>query len=219
MFSTASRLTTSLTEHSPIDNPFPQSRRPSGRIVARLQSEPCCARGTVGPNPFLRRHLPLDRRLLLRHQLHPLPPDQALVVGGLLDHPGLRRVDRRADRCSRASSCHISTPSCNRSCHTNPHDVEYAFLFGVLWGIGGITFGLAIRYLGIALGYAIALGLCAFFGTLVPPVYHRRDRHALPPDLRPSSFCWACLSASIGVAVNGAAGYSKEQEMTPEGKA
>jgi L-rhamnose-H+ transport protein len=44
---------------------------------------------------------------------------------------------------------------------TNPKDVMFAFLFGVLWGVGGITFGLAIRYLGIALGYAIALGLRA----------------------------------------------------------
>src|ERR1700744_3527995 len=54
----------------------------------------------------------------------------------------------------------------------DPSSLRYALLFGVLWGVGGITFGLAIRYLGIALGYAIALGLCAFFGTLVPPIYH-----------------------------------------------
>ena len=61
----------------------------------------------------------------------------------------------------------------------------YAILFGILWGVGGITFGLAIRYLGIALGYAIALGLCAFFGTLVPPVYHREIGTLSPSDLRP----------------------------------
>ncbi|NLA49595.1 MAG: rhamnose/proton symporter RhaT, partial [Bacteroidales bacterium] len=36
--------------------------------------------------------------------------------------------------------------------------------FGVLWGFGGLTFGLALRYLGIALGQSIALGLCAAFG-------------------------------------------------------
>ena len=54
---------------------------------------------------------------------------------------------------------------------THPADLRYALLFGILWGVGGITFGLAIRYLGIALGYAIALGLCAFFGTLVPPIF------------------------------------------------
>ena len=94
----------------------------------------------------------------------------------------------------------------------------YAFLFGVLWGVGGITFGLAIRYLGIALGYAIALGLCAFFGTLVPPVYHGQiiDPRSIRPPGRSSSS--ASSSASFGVAVNGAAGYSKEQEITPEEK-
>ena len=42
--------------------------------------------------------------------------------------------------------------------------------FGVLWGFGGLTFGLALRYLGIALGQSIALGLCAAFGTLLPPI-------------------------------------------------
>jgi len=45
-----------------------------------------------------------------------------------------------------------------------------AAFFGLLWGFGGLTFGLSIRYLGIALGQSIALGLCAAFGTLIPPV-------------------------------------------------
>ena len=53
---------------------------------------------------------------------------------------------------------------------SDPRQVSYELLFGMLWGVGGITFGLAIRYLGIALGYAIALGLCAAFGTVVPPM-------------------------------------------------
>ncbi len=101
--------------------------------------------------------------------------------------------------------------------HTNPHDVEYAFLFGVLWGIGGITFGLAIRYLGIALGYAIALGLCAFFGTLVPPVYHRQIT-TLFHQTSGEFILFGVFVCIVGVAVNGAAGYSKEQEMTPEVK-
>jgi L-rhamnose-H+ transport protein len=100
----------------------------------------------------------------------------------------------------------------------NPASLRYALLFGVLWGVGGITFGLAIRYLGIALGYAIALGLCAFFGTLVPPVYsgeivslfHQRSGQVI---------LLGVLVCVIGVAVNGAAGYSKEQEITPEEKA
>ncbi len=101
---------------------------------------------------------------------------------------------------------------------SHPSDLRYALLFGILWGVGGITFGLAIRYLGIALGYAIALGLCAFFGTLVPPVFtgqimsliHQKSGEIILLGV------FVCL---VGVAVNGAAGYSKEQEITPEEKA
>ena len=101
---------------------------------------------------------------------------------------------------------------------TNPKDVMFAFLFGVLWGVGGITFGLAIRYLGIALGYAIALGLCAFFGTLVPPVYHRQIM-TLAHQTSGQIILLGVVVCLIGVAVNGAAGYSKEKEITPEEKA
>ncbi|WP_420458206.1 L-rhamnose/proton symporter RhaT [Neolewinella sp.] len=52
-----------------------------------------------------------------------------------------------------------------------PTTLFYAFLFGLLWGIGGLTFGLSMRYLGISLGMAVALGFSAAFGTLVPPIY------------------------------------------------
>jgi L-rhamnose-H+ transport protein len=45
-----------------------------------------------------------------------------------------------------------------------------AVLFGSLWGVGGLTFGLSMRYLGIAMGQSIALGFCAAFGTLIPPI-------------------------------------------------
>lgn len=44
----------------------------------------------------------------------------------------------------------------------------WAVFYGALWGIGGLTFGLSMRYLGVALGQSIALGLCAGLGTLVP---------------------------------------------------
>src|SRR6478735_5299833 len=49
--------------------------------------------------------------------------------------------------------------------------VRWSYLFGVLWGIGGAMFGLTVRYLGFALGTAMALGYCAAFGTLLPPVF------------------------------------------------
>jgi L-rhamnose-H+ transport protein len=47
----------------------------------------------------------------------------------------------------------------------------WMYFFGVLWGVGGLTFGLTMRYLGIALGMAMALGYCAIFGTLMPPLF------------------------------------------------
>jgi len=94
----------------------------------------------------------------------------------------------------------------------------YALFWGALWGVGGLTFGLAIRYLGIALGYAIALGLCTAFGTLIPPIYsgemstiiHERSGLVILAGVA------LCL---IAVAVNGAAGLSKERETTAEEKA
>jgi L-rhamnose-H+ transport protein len=101
---------------------------------------------------------------------------------------------------------------------TNPRNVMLAFVFGVLWGVGGITFGLAIRYLGIALGYAIALGLCAAFGTVVPPIAHGQFG-AILHSTAGQIILLGVLVCLIGVAVNGAAGVSKEHEITPEEKA
>lgn len=43
-------------------------------------------------------------------------------------------------------------------------------LCGALWGMGGLTFGLTMRYLGLSLGMAVALGLCTVIGTLGPPL-------------------------------------------------
>ena len=43
--------------------------------------------------------------------------------------------------------------------------------FGVLWGVGGLTFGLSMRYLGVALGQSVALGTCAGLGTILTPVF------------------------------------------------
>jgi L-rhamnose-H+ transport protein len=101
---------------------------------------------------------------------------------------------------------------------THPTDLRYAFLFGALWGIGGLTFGLAIRYLGIALGYAIALGLCTAFGTLIPPIYSGQI-HTIMHETSGQIILLGVAICIIAVAVNGAAGWSKERETTPEEKA
>ena len=96
--------------------------------------------------------------------------------------------------------------------------IHYAIFWGILWGAGGLTFGLAIRYLGIALGYAIALGLCTAFGTLIPPIYDG-SIHTIIHETSGQIILAGILLCLIAVAVNGAAGLSKEKEVTPEEKA
>src|SRR5690606_35497188 len=49
----------------------------------------------------------------------------------------------------------------------------YTYLFGVLWGIGGLTYGLGVRYLGVGLGSSIMLGLTMVFGSLIPSIYYQ----------------------------------------------
>jgi L-rhamnose-H+ transport protein len=100
----------------------------------------------------------------------------------------------------------------------HPSSVRYAILFGALWGVGGLTFGLAIRYLGIALGYAIALGLCTAFGTLVPPIFHGQIGK-IAHERSGQTILFGVLVCLIAVAVNGAAGWSKEHEFTIDEKA
>ncbi len=113
----------------------------------------------------------------------------------------------------------IFVPHLSSILHEAPSSsIFYAFLWGSLWGIGGLTFGLAIRYLGIALGYAIALGLCTAFGTLIPPIYDGSIKVIIH---EPSGqiILLGVLVCLIAVSINGAAGLSKEKEFTPEEKA
>ena len=98
-----------------------------------------------------------------------------------------------------------------------PNAIKYAIIFGVLWGVGGLTFGLSVRYLGIALGYAIALGLCTAFGTLIPPIYTGAI-HTIVREHSGRVILSGVLICVIAVVINGLAGWSKEHEVTPEEK-
>ncbi len=93
----------------------------------------------------------------------------------------------------------------------------WTYLFGVLWGIGGLTFGLTMRYLGIALGMAMALGYCAAFGTLMPPLFRGELEGVARTTAGATVLCgvFVCL---LGIVVSGLAGRSKEREMTAEQK-
>jgi L-rhamnose-H+ transport protein len=95
--------------------------------------------------------------------------------------------------------------------------IFWAYLFGVLWGLGGLTFGLTMRYLGLSLGMAVALGYTAVFGTLVPPIFHGQFAQLL------SHKSGVIILAGVGICVlgilfAGAAGISKEKELSSEQK-
>src|SRR5450432_2064983 len=55
---------------------------------------------------------------------------------------------------------------------TSGHVLVATFVFGLLWGIGGLTYGLGVRYLGVSLGSSIILGLCMVFGAIIPAIYY-----------------------------------------------
>ena len=89
-----------------------------------------------------------------------------------------------------------------------------AIIYGVLWGVGGLTFGLSMRYLGIALGQSIALGTCAGFGTLFPAIFAGKDLfHGDGLML----LIGVCITLA-GIAVIGYAGSLRSKNMTEEEK-
>ena len=88
----------------------------------------------------------------------------------------------------------------------------HAAIWGALWGIGGLTFGLSIRYLGIALGF------CTAFGTLMPPIFSGQIV-AISHQAGGQVILLGVAVCMAAIAVNGLAGYSKEKEVPAEEKA
>ena len=98
-----------------------------------------------------------------------------------------------------------------------PSATFWAYLFGVLWGIGGLTFGLSMRYLGMSLGYAIALGFCAAFGTIIPPIF-KGEFGMLIANTSGLVILAGIVICLIGIAICGWAGISKEKELPDDKK-
>ena len=88
-----------------------------------------------------------------------------------------------------------------------------AMLFGALWGIGGLTFGLSIRYLGVALGQSIALGFCAAFGTLIPPIVAGGELFSTRAGILTIIGVIICI---VGIAIIGYAGSLKSKGLSDE---
>ena len=94
------------------------------------------------------------------------------------------------------------------------------FFFGLLWGIGGLTYGLGVRYLGVSLGSSIILGLCMVFGALIPSIYYD-----FSPVAGKDTFSMMCGSGwgltvlaglvvcILGIIICGKAGTMKERQL------
>ena len=98
-------------------------------------------------------------------------------------------------------------------------NIGMTVLFGILWGVGGLTFGLSMRYLGVALGQSIALGTCAALGTIMGPVLLNTffpELHAL------ESLTFAVIIGVVvtllGIAIIGVAGSMKSASLSEEEK-
>jgi len=97
------------------------------------------------------------------------------------------------------------------------------FVMGLFWGIGGLTYGLGVRYLGMSLGNSVVLGFCAAFGAIVPSIYY-----TIYPTAGKVSFTdmiatsggqlvlLGVLVCLLGIGISGKAGMMKESELTKE---
>lgn len=98
-------------------------------------------------------------------------------------------------------------------------ELAKCFLCGAAWGLGGLTWGLMIRYLGFGLGLALGCGICSAAGTLIPPMLKGTD--AISAMFTTTSGLVSVAAAVIsvaGIVFVGMAGMSKENELPEEEK-
>ncbi len=105
--------------------------------------------------------------------------------------------------------------------HVDSNIIALTYSMGILWGIGGLTYGLGIRFLGMSLGNSITLGFCAAFGALLPPLYYNyfpqngkvslAEMYATPSGKLVLVGVLICL---VGIALCGLAGVFKERDLT-----
>lgn len=94
----------------------------------------------------------------------------------------------------------------------HPVDTLWAMFFGVLWGVGGLTFGLSMRYLGVALGQSISLGTCAGLGTILTPVFTGHMEELTMPVIV------GVIVTLLGIGIIGYAGNMKSASLSEEEK-
>ena len=90
----------------------------------------------------------------------------------------------------------------------------WTYVFGALWGLGGLTFGLTMRYLGMSLGMAMVLGYDAAFGTLMPPIFRGQFYSNVVGTTSGRVVLLGVAVCLVGIAASGIAGISKERELS-----
>jgi L-rhamnose-H+ transport protein len=98
------------------------------------------------------------------------------------------------------------------------NSLVWAYFWGALWGLGGLTFGLSMRYLGLSLGMGVTLGYCAVFGTLMPPIFHGEFAGKVLGTGSGQVILVGVAICVLGIFIAGLAGKGKEKEMTDEQK-
>ena len=94
----------------------------------------------------------------------------------------------------------------------NPAATFKTIFFGILWGVGGLTFGLSMRYLGVALGQSIALGTCAGLGTILTPLFTGKAGDLTAPVII------GVVVTLLGIGIIGWAGMLKTKEVDDDKK-
>ena len=109
--------------------------------------------------------------------------------------------------------------------NTPAETIRYTMFFGVLWGVGGLTYGLGVRYLGMSLGNTVVLGFCSAFGALLPSLYYNffpQDGKTTFHDLVSTTWGRVVLAGVVvcllGIYICGRAGMRKERELPEEEK-
>lgn len=110
----------------------------------------------------------------------------------------------------------LTLPDLGAVLRAAPRDAMlHSFLLGAAYGIGGTAFGIAIRYIGFSLTYAIAVGLSSVLGTLIPPLV----RGTLTVTLAKPGADWVVLGlvvGTLGIGLAGWAGRLKERDLSAQ---
>lgn len=107
--------------------------------------------------------------------------------------------------------------------HTNGSILGLTYFFGILWGIGGLTYGLGVRYLGVSLGSSIILGLSSVFGALLPSIYYdfypKAGKDSFSHIINSSWGQWVLIGLLVcvlGIILCGKAGMMKEKDLAKQ---